>query len=170
VAESDSTLSGVGAQSLRGLWAGRVTLALLGVVVLAGAAGALGVHTTTASDASEGYRLTVDYPRTARAGLDVTWQVTVDSESGFDQDVRLAVTADYFDIYETQGFFPEPDSQTRDGRLLYLTFAKPPGDRLVVGYDAYVQPSSQVGTDAQVSLIVGDRPVASVDIDTWLAP
>ena len=83
---------------------------------------------------------------------------------------KLAVTADYFDIYETQGFFPEPDSQTRDGRTLYLTFTAPPGDTLVVSYDAYIQPSSQVGRDGTLAVREDGRDVASVDFATWLAP
>jgi len=170
VTDEETTLDGVGRQSVTGLWSGRATLTVLALVVLAGAVGLLGVHTTTSSASGDGYRLSVDYPRTARAGLDVTWRVTVDSPAGFDQDVRLAVTADYFDIYESQGWFPEPDAQTRDEEMLYLTFAKPPSDRFVVTFDAYVQPSSQLGRDARIALLVDGREVAAVDIDTWLAP
>jgi hypothetical protein len=147
-----------------------VFLSVLAVIVLAGAAGILGVHTSTSTAAADGYRVSVDYPRTARAGLDVAWQVTINRTGGFDDDVVLAITADYFEIYETQGFFPEPSDQTRDGRYLFLTFTKPPGDRLVVAYDAYVQPSSQIGRDAEVGVMVDGRIVAPVRIDTWLAP
>lgn len=170
MARSDSTLTGVGAQGRRGLWAGRATLCGLACIVAAGAVGLLGVHTSQAEGSGGGYRLSVEYPRTARAGLDVTWRVTVDRRGGFDDDVQLAVTADYFDIFESQAFFPEPDAQTRDGKLLYLTFTRPPGDRLVVTYDAYIQPSSQLGRDATISVLAGGKPAASVDIDTWLSP
>ncbi|MDQ3629089.1 MAG: hypothetical protein M3419_09825 [Actinomycetota bacterium] len=73
-----------------------------------------GIHTSHFSASGGGYRLDLDYPRVARAGLDITWRVTVTHDGGFDAPITLAVTADYFDIYETQAFHPEPDSSTRD--------------------------------------------------------
>ena len=168
--QDDSTLVGVGPQPRAGLWTGRLSLAVLACFVALGLIGVLGVHTSSADTRANGYSVSLDYPRTARAGLDVAWQATVTRERGFTGPVELAVTADYFDIYETQGFFPEPDSQTRDGATLYLTFTTPPGDTLVVSYDAYIQPSSQVGRDGTLAVREDGREVASVDFDTWLAP
>jgi hypothetical protein len=120
--QHDSTLVGVGPQRRAGLWAGRLFLVLLACFVASGLIGVLGVHTSSAHNRANGYAVSLEYPRTARAGLDVAWQATVTRDGGFSGPVELAVTADYFDIYETQGFFPEPDSQTRDGTTLYLTF------------------------------------------------
>jgi hypothetical protein len=139
-------------------------------VVVLGAVGLLGLHTSTVSSSGGGYRLTVDYPRIARAGLDTLWQVTVVHSGGFDHDVTLAVSADYFAIYESQRFFPEPTDETRDASTLYLTFAKPPGDTLTVGYDAYIQPSSQRGASATVAVLEAGEPAASVRITTTLLP
>ena len=170
VAPTDSTVDDIGAESIASVWASRIGLSVLACVVLAGATGLLGVHTSTVDATASGYNVTLDYPRTARAGLDVVWTATVEHEGGFDKDVTLAVTADYFDIYETQGFFPEPDSQTRDGTTLYLTFTRPPGDILRVSYDAYIQPSSQVGRDGTLAVVVDGERVADVDFSTWLAP
>ena len=168
--EQDSTLFGVGPQGRAGLWVGRVFLAVPTCFVAAGLLGVLGVHTSSADTRAEGYEVSVDYPRTARAGFDVTWRATITHDGGFSGPVQLAVTADYFDIYETQGFFPEPDSQTRDADTLYLTFAAPPGDTLVVSYDAYIQPSSQIGRDATLAVRENGRDVAAVNFSTWLAP
>jgi hypothetical protein len=80
------------------------------------------------------------------------------------------VPASYFAIYESQRFFPEPSDETRDGDTLYLTFAKPPGDTLTVGYDAYIQPASQRGASATVSVLDDGRPAVSVDVHTTLFP
>ena len=80
------------------------------------------------------------------------------------------MTGDYFNIFETQGFHPEPADETRDAHTLYLTFTAPPGDTFVVDFDAYIQPSSQRGRSARVSVMEGDTPVVSVDIDTRLLP
>jgi hypothetical protein len=165
-----STLHGLGQTGPVSLWLSRAARSALGLVVVLGAAGALGLHTSAVSSSEDGYRLSVEYPRVARAGLDTRWQVTVVHEGGFAHDVTLAVTAGYFDIFESQRFFPEPTDETRDGELLYLTFAKPPGETLTVGYDAYIQPSSQRGASATVAVMETGQPVASVDITTSLLP
>jgi hypothetical protein len=166
----NSTLDGLGGSGWVSQWLSRAARSVLAVIVVLGAVGALGLHTSAASDSENGYRLTVDYPRIARAGLDTRWQVTVMHDGGFDHDVTLAVTAGYFGIFESQRFFPEPTDETRDGELLYLTFAKPAGDTLTVGYDAYIQPSSQRGASASVAVMDAGQPVASVHLTTSLLP
>ncbi len=169
----DSTLTGLEShdQEQTAIWGRRAFLTALLVVVLAGALGLLGVRTSTATDEADGYELSVDHATVARAGLDVPWQVTVTHDGGFDKTLTLAVTGDYFDIYETQGFTPEPSASVRDAETLYLTFDAPEGDTFTVDYDAYIQPSSQRGQGATVSVVDADlQPLASVDIDTFLLP
>ncbi|MCF6377890.1 hypothetical protein L2K70_09755 [Nocardioides KLBMP 9356] len=168
-----STLDGVetAADERSALWGRRAFLCLLLAFVLAGAAGLLGVRSATATAESDGYRLDVTYARVARAGLDVPWHVVVTHPGGFGKEVTIAVTGDYFDIYETQGFTPDPSTGVRDGDTLYLTFDAPDGDVLTVDYDAYIQPSSQVGRDATVAVVDADlAALVSVDITTHLLP
>jgi hypothetical protein len=157
-------------QGTAAIWSRRGFLTLLLVFVLAGLTGLLGVRTATVSADSDGWTLALLHATTARAGLDVPWQVTVTHEGGFGKDVTLAVTGDYFDIFETQGFNPDPSDATRDGDTLYLTFAAPPGDTFVVAYDAYIQPASQVGRDGTLSVLDDGDRVATVDFDTTLLP
>jgi len=166
----DSTLDGLVSPGRAPRWLRRAGVAILALVVGAGTVGLLGIHTSSNSSSAEGYHLTVTYPRTARAGLDALWQVTVVHDGGFDGAVTLSLPASYFAIYESQRFFPEPSDETRAGDTLYLTFAKPPGDRLTVGYDAYIQPSSQRGASGTVAVIDGGRTAASVDFHTTLLP
>lgn len=169
----ESTLTGLetGADERSALWGRRVFISLLLVVVLAGLVGLLGVRTATATASDNGYELDVTYASVARAGLDVPWRVTVTSADGFGKEVVVAVTGDYFDIYETQGFTPEPSASMRDATTLYLTFDAPDGEVFTVDYDAYIQPSSQVGRDATVAVVDADHvPLVSVDIDTHLLP
>jgi hypothetical protein len=167
-----STLEGIETrdQGRLSVWGRRGILGLLLAFVLAGLGGFLGVRTATETDRAGGYELSLHHATTARAGLDVPWEVTVTHEGGFEKVIRLAVTGDYFDIFETQGFTPDPSDATRDGQTLYLTFAAPPGDTFVVAYDAYIQPSSQLGRDGTVSVLEDGLPVASVDFDTTLLP
>jgi hypothetical protein len=156
--------------SARDHWARLVMLGVLALVVLADLVGLLGVHTSSATTTRDGYRLSLRYPDIARAGLDVQWQVTVSHPGGFGKEVVLAVTGDYFDIFETQGFHPQPSAETRDGHTLYLTFDAPPGDTLVVYYDAYIQPASQQGKSARVAVLDHGAPAAWIDYRTRLVP
>ena len=103
-------------------WGRRLATAVLLVVVVLGAMGVFGVHSRTVTTTSHGYTLSVTYPQTARAGLDVPWRARVHHSGGFPNQIILAVSTDYFRMFETQGFYPDADSadQRRDLRLLYL--------------------------------------------------
>jgi len=169
-----STLAGLEDGSPAAALVGRrlVLLLILTFVVL-DLGGALGVRTSTVTRTADGYTLSLDYPATGRAGLDVRWRVRVDHASGFDKELTLAVTGNYFDIFETQGFFPEPSKQVRDGDVLYLTFDAPEGSRFTVDYDAYLQPSSQQGRSAHLAVVdgsAGGTEFVGVDYKTRLVP
>lgn len=152
------------------MWGRRAMVAVLALVVAAALVGLLGVHTSTATASRGGYTMSLRYPNVARAGLDVEWQVTVRHPGGFGKELTLAVTGDYFDIFETQGFHPEPSDETRDAHTLYLTFQAPPGDTFVVYYDAYIQPASQQGKSARIALLDQGRAVVWIYYRTRLAP
>ncbi len=148
----------------------RGAAALLTLLVLAALLGLLGVRTSEVSAEEGGWALTVRYPAIARAGLDTPWEVTVTSDEGFGNEVTLAVTGAYFDLFETQGFHPEPADSTRDGSTLYLTFTAPESNTLVVAYDAYIQPASQLGEAATVAVVDGTTPLVEVHYRTRLLP
>lgn len=168
----DSTLDDVrpAAAGPRSALVRRAATGLLLVVVLAGAAGLLGVRTSTTSATGGGYTVSVEYAWVARAGLDVPWTVTVERPGGFSGPVTLAVTREYFAIYEEQGLDPEPATQTADAEHLYWTFDPPPGDVLTVDFDAYVQPSSQWGASGEVAVLDGGAPAVVVGFATGLVP
>lgn len=153
------------------VWSRRAVLSVILAIVLAGATNRLGVSTTEHSASGGGWSLELHYAAIARAGLDVPWQVTVTHAGGFDGPVELAVTGRYLDIFETQGFHPEPSDESRDGDTLYLSF-KPPdsGDTMVVAYDAYIQPASQQGRTGSVSVVDQGQRLATVDFRTRLLP
>ncbi len=153
------------------LWLRRAALVGFAVFVLASALTLFGVRTVVASSEAGGYRLSVEHPRVARAGLDVVWEVTVHRDSPLERELQLAVSGSYLDLFETQAFHPEPVESSRDGDTLYLTFATTPGaDTFVVAYDAYVQPAAQRGRDGRVAVVVDGAPVVSTDFSTFLMP
>src|SRR5690349_822864 len=141
----DITLDGLEDRRLdvAGLWARRAFLTVMTVAIAVGVVGWLGVRAATRSAHEDRWTVDVTYPAVARAGLDVPWHVTVQHLGGFDSTVTLALNGDYLDIYETQAFHPEPSAEWRDGRTLFLQFDAPPGDTMVVSYDAYIQPAAQ---------------------------
>jgi len=151
-------------------WGRRAGIAILLLLVVLAAFGTFGVHSRTVRATGGGYSLHVTYPQTARAGLDVPWRAEVHHAGGFAHDLTLAISTDYFRMFETQGFFPDADSAGNDGRFVYLTFTKPNGDNFVLDYDAYIQPASQIGKSATVELIVQNQVVVTAHLHTWLVP
>jgi hypothetical protein len=152
------------------VWARRGWLALLWLAVVAALLTLLGVHSSQTTVQSNGYRLEVVYPRIARAGLDVPWQVTVSHPDGFGKQLTLAVSGDYFNLFESQGMRPQPSDETRDGNTYYLTFTAPPGDTFRMYFDTYVQPASQVGRSGWVEVVYQGKVLARADYSTWLWP
>ena len=169
---ADSTLTDLRTvdQNTRGRAIRRGTVAFLAIIVLLGGVGAFGVRTTSVRTVAGGYELSVTYAAVSRAGLDTPWTVRVHRAGGFPGPIVLATTSDYFELFETQGLTPEPDSETTGERYTYQTFSPPPGDTLVVTFDAYIQPASQHGRPASTALLVEGREVARVDYRTRLAP
>lgn len=158
------------AQGRWALWGRIVFLLLMLLLVAVGLLGLVGVRTTTATAHDGPWTVSVAHAAVARAGLDTPWEVRVSREGGFGKELVLAITGDYFDIFETQGFFPEPSDSTRDADTLYLTFRAPPGHTFVLSYDAYVQPASQLGREATLSVLDEGRRMARVHFSTRLLP
>ena len=143
----------------------------MGLVVAIGATGFLGVHAGTASATSNGYQLTVTYPHVARAGLDIPWNLRLTHPGGFTGNITVAISANYYDIFEFQGMHPQPSDETADSKYVYLTFSPPKaGDVFTTSLDTYVQPASQVGRTAQTAVFIDGREVARVSYTTWLVP
>jgi hypothetical protein len=168
----DSTLHDVrreGAEP-RSVLARRVGTVLLALVVLAGLLGFLGDRNGTAEGNGAGYTLQLDYAVSSRPGLDVPWHLEISNPEGFSQELTIAVTADYFDLYETQGWHPEPTEQTRDGEWLYLTFAMPDVTTFELSYDAYIQPNRVLPGSGEVAVVVDGERTATVPFRTFLFP
>jgi hypothetical protein len=167
---ADSTVADVRGRALSP-WRRRAPALVLAFFVAAGGVGLLGVRSTTATSSENGYRLTLDYGAVTRTGQDTPWKLRVDADEPLRYDIVVRITADYFDIWEHQGWYPEPSDVQRDGEYLYLTFAPPPsGNTFVVDFDAYIQPASQIGRTAQVALMVDGRPTAPIDFTTRVLP
>jgi hypothetical protein len=170
--KDDSTLEDVctAPATRRGTLGRRIALLAMLAVVGVAATGWLGVKAQTARAGISGYHLTLTYPRVARSGLDIPWELRLHHSGGFSGKIVVAVSADYFDIFEFQGMHPSPSDETATGRFVYLTFSPPPGDTFTVSLDTYVQPASQVGRHAVVAVTVDGQRAGRISYSTWLIP
>ncbi len=174
----DSTLASVPSpqRTWASTWGTRAFIVFLLLLCTAGGAGLLGGRTATAVSARHGFHMQLRYPHTARPGLDTLWELRVTHPGGFQRPITVAVTGGYFDLFETQGFYPTPSDTTRDDAFVYLTFSPPPKghDTFRVMYDAYIQPyvspDHLLAQHATVALITKGRRVDSVDFTTWVLP
>jgi hypothetical protein len=158
-------------QAIHGLWARRVSVTLLCLILIAAGTGWMGVHSSTVVATADGYTLQVHYARVARSGLDVPFTLRVTAEEPIEHEIVVGISADYFRMFETQGFYPDPTDATTDAGTVYLTFSPPPhGNTLVIDYDAYIQPAAQIGKDATISVITGGVRRVFVTISTTLLP
>lgn len=151
----------------------RVGLVGLTVFVLLGVLGVLGTRTGEVSDSAGPYELTVTYPQVSRSGHAVRFEVEVRRRGGFpaDEPVRLRVLGRYYDLFDENGFSPQPDSETADDTWVVDEFAPPDGDTLLVSVDTRVEPARNRGEDGAVQVLDehGD-PVVGVEFRTWVIP
>jgi hypothetical protein len=149
----------------------RIGLAVLGIVVLAGALNLLGVRRDVVTEEGGGYRLSVRYTQVTRPGLASTWEVEVTREGGFDGPITLTTNADYFDRFDFNQLYPEPTSTTSREDVLLWTFEGIEGERFVVRFDGRTTPTFSVDlADATTGLEIDGREVASVDYTTVVMP
>lgn len=152
-------------------WGRRLGAIILLIVVVAGATGFLGARSRTVTATGGGYRMQVVYPKIARAGLDVPFRVRVHRDGGLPSNIVLAISPEYFRMFETQGFYPDASSVTNDGQFVYFTFStKANSDNFLWDADIYIQPASQIGRHGTVALVIDRQVVAKTTIHTWLLP
>lgn len=152
------------------LWR-RAGLLVIVVVVLAGLFGFLGDRVGVVERfGPDGHQLRLEYAQTSRPGLDVPFEVRLTKPEGLDPEVTLAITGDYLDLYETQGWYPEPTEQTQDGEWVYLTFATEGQPVMVINFDAYIQPNAVLPRSGQLAVVVDGQPVDPLSFRTVLFP
>jgi hypothetical protein len=129
-----------------------------------------GVRTSTARGEAGGAEVEVSYGRVTRSGLETPLAITVTREGGFEEPVRLGVTAAYLGLFDENGLDPEPAASTTAGDLLLWEFDPPVGDRLDVSFDARISPAVQRGRGGAVVLFEGDVEVVRVPFHTTVLP
>jgi hypothetical protein len=137
----------------RARWARRVGATVLVLFVLAGAAGAFGTRTASASSEGGGYAVRVVYPQISRPGHAVRFEVHLHHDGGFSDPIRVRMRSGYFDLFDENAFDPDPDSSTTDATYQYFEYTPPPGDDFLIKADTRVEPARQRGEAGAVSVL-----------------
>jgi hypothetical protein len=84
--------------------------------------------------------------------------------------VKVSSESDYFELFDENGFDPQPESESAvDGKLVW-TFSVPPGSsKLELSFDAFVEPDKHRGKRGSSSLVLDGQEVATVHYETWVA-
>jgi hypothetical protein len=148
----------------------RVAIALLGVFVLLGLAGVFGARTKTASASAGGYSLTVTYPAVTRPGLAVRWSLEIRRRGGLGEQVTIATTSSYFDLFDFNQLYPQPSGETSDATTTIWTFDTAGAEAMRITMDGRLEPAHQYGESAVSSILVNGVPVVSVRYRTAVMP
>jgi hypothetical protein len=148
----------------------RLFMAVLFAFLALGLAGELGVQSGTAAAQGGGYELTVTYGRVTRGGLATPWSFEVHRAAGFDGPITVSTTTAYLDLFDENGFDPEPSSSTATPETVIWEFEPPDGDTLAVSLDARIEPAAQWGRSGETSVLVDGKPVVTARYKTWIMP
>lgn len=154
----------------RQAWTRRLLLALFAIPVIGSLFGIVGLRHADVASSAQGYNLRVRYPEISRPGIASALDIYVTDPDGFDAPVTLSISHEYFTLFDLNGIYPAPSSETvADDRVVW-EFEPPEGPRFRVHVDWRVQPSVHRGTAAEVELEVGGTYITEVAFDTRLAP
>ena len=157
-------------RSHRARAARRLFMSLLAVFLLAGFTGALGVRTSETTATGGGYELTVTYGQVSRPGLATPWALEVHRDGGFDGPIVVSTSSAYLDLFDENGFDPQPSTTTATPDEVIWEFEPPPGDTLGVSLDARIEPGAQWGRPGETSVLEDGEPVVTVRYKTWVLP
>jgi hypothetical protein len=129
-----------------------------------------GVQTRHVEDQGGGYELSVHFASTSRPGLATPFGVDVRHPGGFDGPITIAVERSYLRIWDENGFWPAPSSETTWGPWVLLEFDPPEGDVLSIAFDARIEPAAQTGATGRVAVLDETTTLVDVGFETRIRP
>ena len=148
----------------------RLFLTVLFVFLGFGLSGQLGVRSRSTKAEGGGYELTVTYGQVSRGGLATPWSFEVHRPGGFDGPITVSTATAYLDLFDENGFDPQPSSSTATPEAVVWEFEPPDGDTLAVSLDARIEPAAQWGRSGETSVLVDGKPVVTARYKTWILP
>jgi hypothetical protein len=157
-------------RSRRARTARRAFMAAVFAVVALALTGMLGVRSRVTTVYGGGYELTVTYAQVSRPGLATPWSMEIRHAGGFDGPITVSTKTSYLDLFDENGFDPEPSTSTATPDAVIWEFEPPDGDTLGVSLDARVEPGAQWGRAGETSVLVDGKPVVTARYKTWVMP
>jgi hypothetical protein len=148
----------------------RLFMTVLAGFLVLGLTGYLGVRTRSTTAEGGGYKLTVTYGQVSRPGLATPWSVEIQRPGGFDGPVTVSSTNSYLDMFDENGFDPQPSKSTGTPDVVIWEFEPPDGDTLGISLDARIEPGAQWGRTGETSVLVDGKPVVTAKYRTWVMP
>jgi hypothetical protein len=143
--------------------------ALIAFLIL-GLTGFLGVRSRTTTVQGGGYELSVTYGQTSRGGLATPWSVQIRHPGGFEGPITVSTDSKYLDMFDENGFEPEPSKTTATPDEVIWEFEAPEGDTLGISLDARIEPGVQWGREGKTSVLEDGQPVVTAKYKTWILP
>ena len=145
---------------------------LVAAVDAMGSTAILGVDSRTIeANGPDGLVLAVTYGEASRPALATPFDIEVAQPGGFDAPVRIAVDQEYLRMWDENGLVPAPSAETVMGPWVVWEFDPPVGDRLLVSYDARIEPAAQDGRGGAVAVLgEDDETLVRIDFTTRLWP
>lgn len=151
-------------------WARGTTLAIFGLLVLAGLFGAFDQNRTV-TQTKDGIAVTIEYPYTTRAGADVALDISVDSTTELPETLDIVLHSEYTLFFEDFAVSPAPSDEhtdTADRHHILVTTGQSYSARVIVdGRAADAWSPSYTGT---VNVGVGDSTSFEFSLKTWRLP
>jgi hypothetical protein len=157
-------------RSRRARTARRAFMAVVVAFVALGLSGLLGVRSRVTTVAGGGFELTVTYAQVSRPGLATPWSMEIRHAGGFDGPITVSTKTSYLDLFDENGFDPEPSTSTATADAVIWEFEPPDGDTLGISLDARVEPGTQWGRAGETSVLVDGKPVVTAKYKTWVMP
>jgi hypothetical protein len=108
-----------------------------------------------------GYELEVKHPTVSRPALASPFDIIVRSDDGFEDTIDVAVSANFFEMWDFQNLYPSPSESTGEPDRVVMTFDTPDANEMRIFLDGRIQPAEQRGAEVWVAVLddAGDEEV-----------
>ena len=132
----------------------------------------LGVDSrTVTAEATDGTTMEVEYPYVTRPALAAPFAIELTNPDGFDEPIEIAISRPWIEVWDENGMYPGPSSETADDEWVVYEFDPPDGTRFRFFYDARLEPARQESISGAVELRGGSEGVlAKVSFRTQVRP
>jgi hypothetical protein len=130
----------------------------------------LGPDEAYARASGGGYDLTVEHPDVTRPALASVFRIAVHKDGGFDDEVEVAISRHYLEIWDVNATIPAPDGETSIGDWVIWSYDEPPGDTLRLTYEARIEPGVQADRTGFAAVMEDEEPVVQVRFRTKVRP